>query len=252
MTFSMINKKLLIFHNLKSKSQYTRIHPIMKICTKSLLLITICTIISISCFAQNSGIRDIERNEEEDLERPADVFRIGITPSALINTYIGLQINGAVNFSDRVQFNMEAGVIVSSSAFNSTKTQGHRLRPALRWYVTHGTEYRFHLSIGYNIRYTKSQRISGFSSPDGSIFNNFPYEQERKVTGPAFLVGVDYWLNNRIVLDLGFGLGSGRVKITDLDTPPNSTKSESFFVNDSPGTSNFPIIILNIRFQYVL
>jgi hypothetical protein len=224
----------------------------MNIYIKSFLPIILCISISIPCFAQNSGIRKIDRKEEKGLERATDVFRIGVTPSAFLNVYPALQMNAAVNLSYKIQFNMEGGLIIAGSAFNKAKTNGYRIRPALRWYVTEAAETRFHLSIAYNIRYTKSQRVSPFSLQNGGFIAAFPYEQERKVRGPAFLVGLDYWFNKRIVLDVGFGIGLGRLNIIDIDTPPNSFKSSSSIGHDKPGKSNFPIFILNIRFQYAL
>jgi len=207
--------------------------------------------------AQNSGIRTVKKESGKELNSHNGKFRIGITPSALLNTYSGLQGNMAYNISYRLQFNLEAGWIFYSTAFNSSPISGYRIRPAIRWYVndsdTEDSEYRFHLSLGYNIRNTIAQRTGNFSLSGGSFANNIAYEQERTVTGLAVLFGTDVWLNNRTILDMGLGFGLGKINIADINTPNNSSKVISDLISsDRPGKNLFPILILNIRFQYSL
>jgi hypothetical protein len=206
-------------------------------------------LIAFSCFAQ-SGIRDIEEDEDTEFTRSPGVLRLGVTPSALLNQYVGIQMNAALDITDNIQFNMEAGVITSSATFNAISTKGFRFRPALRWYVTDGAETRFHLSVAYNIRNTKAKRVSSFSFQNGTT-SDVTYEQERKVRGPAFLFGLDYWISKHIVLDMGVGIGAGKIDIRDNGAPQNGNRIFDLFSNDSPGTHNYPIMIFNIRFQYV-
>lgn len=200
--------------------------------------------------AQSSGIRELSANEKKAFKKNTHRFRIGITPSSLLNEYIAIQANAAIQLDSRFQINVEYGRIIYTSTFNNPSIRGYRIRPALRYYITNFSEYRPHISLGVNIRNTTATRISNFILDDGTLSQDFAYEQDRKMIGYVFMGGVDIWLNNNIVLDLGLGFGFGRLTITDKETPANAIKEVPFLSIDRPGRHATSIIILNIRFQY--
>lgn len=204
------------------------------------------------CSAQGSGIRELDNEDLEEMGKAKDKIRIGVTPSALLNNYIGIQFNSAITMNHLMQFNLEGGWIVSSSAFNNENTTGYRFRPSLKFYVNKEEDYRLHLSLGYHLRYSKADRVSSFIASDGTFLGMLPYKQEREVSGLAVLFGVDHWLSDRIVLDAGLGFGVGTLNIVDIDAPSEAIKDTFIFENDDPGTSRYPILILNIKFQYIL
>ncbi len=222
----------------------------MKSIIKTSLFIILSLLSIQSVIGQNSGIRKIKKESARELDRHNDKYRVGYTFSALLNSFVGLQINGAVNISNDLQLNMEAGWIFANSDENISNVSGYRFRPGLRWYFTEKETYRLHISLGYNIRKTKVKKINSFTLSDGTIVPNFQYGQERTLKGPVILFGMDYWLNDSFLIDLGVGIGNGNMLIVDSDTPPNSFKNQFLLSSDSPGESFYLIAILNIKFQY--
>jgi len=204
-----------------------------------------------STHGQKSGIRQA-RIDTSSLPEP-HLIRFGITPSSLINEYVGLQMNGAVNVSNKFQFNLEAGWIFLTTLHSQAGASGFRLRPAVRMYLNKTSKYQLHFSVAYNLRKTsinRKERIT-FTGSNGSILTDF--KQDITLKGIAYMIGVDLFANENLIIDLGVGLGIANLVVADIGIPQGVRTSSSTNTGmDLPGDYQVPLVILNLKVQYLI
>lgn len=205
---------------------------------------------SFSLNAQNEIDSDI--GEKTKIEKKKHYLRLGLTPSALLNIYPGLQINGAIVISDNFLFTAEAGRIFYSVTSNEDAIKGYRLRPGLRYYFSDQENSQFHISLAVNYRATNSERIGHFDVLNIPTVVISKFNQKRTLKGLATILGVDYWISSNMVLDLGLGLGYNRLITEDLNAPANSSRKFSSAIKyDAPAQYDVPLFIFNVKVQYL-
>jgi len=183
------------------------------------------------------------------------LLRVGLTPSSVLNEYMGLQFNGAVNLSDKFQFNMELGWIFFSTIGNQSNINGFRIRPAFRFYTKKTSKYQFHHSLGFNYRKTTAQRKEKFSIAGSPSTIRLDFEQDRKLKGLSYMIGIDFFVKENLMIDLGIGIGLGDFTVEDRGIPIDRSRfvfgspSDKY---DRPGKYNPLLFIINFRVQYLI
>ena len=177
------------------------------------------------------------------------MFRIGITPSALINEYLGFQLNAAINLTCKFQVNLEAGKIIVAALSDLSDVKGYRIRPALRYYVIENKEYLMHVSLAYNFRKTIVKRTENFSFTGHLDDIIADFEQIIKMEGLAAMVGVDIYIGNRLIIDIGIGLSD--IDISNQNAPEGGIREFHTFKKYEKTGEKYPLIISNMRVQYI-
>lgn len=221
---------------------------------KIILSLVIVFCVSTSIHSQRSSKIKNAKLDTFSLPEP-HLLRLGITPTSFINEYIGVQGNGAVNLSERFQFNLEFGWIFFSTINIHSDINGFRLRPAFRFYLKKTRKYQLHLSAGYNYRKTLSQRSAKFNFIGGPSPIVYDFEQSRKLRGISYLIGLDFFVKDNFIIDIGIGTGLGNLTVEDRGTPEGGSRfflGSPFNKRDFPQDYQFAMFIVNFKVQYLI
>ncbi len=200
-------------------------------------------IISICCLTASYG----QDFHYQDQNSNINGLKIGITPSALVNVYPGIQLNVTYGWNEKFQIENEWAYLIKIDP----KTEGFRTRFLLKYYV----HSRLFVAMGYHHRKTSSNRIETFSRFNNSFNQIIEYKLEKVMNGIPLMIGTTGDISTKISYDLAFGFGIGKILVTEPGVPEDAelvNDTSVFEPYSTSGKYNFPLLIANFKVQYKL
>ena len=183
-------------------------------------------------------------------------YAIGISPSALFNFYPGIQVSHDVRLWDRLAFTAETGYIFSSAYSNYVR--GFRFKPGVQYLLVRSEQFALAMGVNYVLRYSKSPRSFNLNYFDDNYTEIVQVDREKIISGGEFTMSLIFGLTERLRLEMGGGLGAGRIYINDLNSTQkrddNGLTFRDFNFNfyDRAGKQEFLVASFNINLSYVL
>ena len=176
-----------------------------------------------------------------------DKLAIGISPSSMLNNIGAFQISIDVGLTKRIRLSSELGYIYSSN--NGDFTQGYRIKPSFEVLLYGGDDFGFQMGVFGLIRnFTENRKIRQ-AQPE-RYYEYTPVKRKKYLYGGGIAVSLLSRLTDNINMEIGAGLGNGKLTITD-DKEINSFDFNWFFPTyDFAGEYSFPIIYFNFNFSY--
>ncbi len=87
-----------------------------------------------------------------------DRFSVGISPSALINSFSGAQVNFNIGLTPKLKFVIETGYIINS--VHAESATGFRLKYGIEWMLQSRSNGPFIMGLNGIYRYVTEQRSS--------------------------------------------------------------------------------------------
>lgn len=180
-------------------------------------------------------------------------FKIGVTPSALLNKWLGYQ--GKVAYMHK-RFEFEANVGYLAGRNNGESYSGIRIRPLVKYYFAQTPNEFYYFGFGGLYRSVDVDATGVFGRYDTSYFQSLDFKLKEKMKGLYFMFGVLMPLRgDHFFVDLGAGLGNSKLKIEHFDVPDDALfyTTFPFFSTDtrSPGTQNYLILFGHCSFMYM-
>lgn len=177
-------------------------------------------------------------------------WRLGITPSALLNNYPGLQISLDKSINKKLNFSLESAYLFTSV----NGEQGFRIRPGIEMFIARSSWVSFTSGIHYNYRYGLVYENNRTVSSNGEFFHiQYNRKSERILRGINFSGILMFKINPRLHLDLGVGYGLGNVKLirgeTIIDDGINWEPNNIDVLADG---FIFPIFYTHLNFSYTI
>jgi len=179
-------------------------------------------------------------------------FKIGITPSALMNRWLGYQGKIAYNFNG-YEIELNAGYL--SGNLNKESYDGYRFRPAFKYYYSERSEGTYYWGIGGLLRQIDIAGRGTFSRFNNTFFQEMDYDLDKRLLGFYAMFGfLTPIINNNFFIDVGAGLGRGKLRTRYRNVPQDAEilYNLPIFTIDSrsEGSITYPIIICHFSFVY--
>lgn len=179
-------------------------------------------------------------------------FRIGITPSALFNGWLGYQSKITYSYN-RFEFAMNTGFLKGSS--NGEPYDGYRIRPTLKFYFTEIESGTFYFGFGGLYRNLNINATGTFSRFNNAFFQEIDFKIEQSMQGLYGMFGILVPLRfNGFFFDVGFGFGNSKINTTHLNVPEDATflYTPPLFTSDSrsAGIIRYPIVFGHFAILY--
>jgi len=181
-------------------------------------------------------------------------LKVGIVPSALLNTFTGFQVKATYTFLDK--YNIQANYGYLHGKYSDRPFTGHRIRIGLRYYPKweYGNQ-RLYFEGGYLRRRVKSQFIGQYADLDENI-TTAEVKTNGLLTGGYFQFGSVLQIDKRISIDYGIGVGQGNITNLHTGAPKDqervSPRDVFFSAFDISIDEPFPILILHFALMYRL
>jgi len=181
-------------------------------------------------------------------------YSIGISPSALLNVYEGVQISQDLRISKGINLTLESAYIYSSSFYVDRKIEGIRLRPGIEFLVNNSEEDALAIGLFYLKRYIKEDFSYLVKYFDYDFVRKVPVVKIKDLSGLGMNLDFKNKLTDRFRIDFGFGFGLGTLSIRDeiVDGDNRELKYQNWFVYDSIGKSFLPIVFFNVNISYAI
>jgi len=174
-------------------------------------------------------------------------YSVGISPSAFLNVYEGVQISQDLRIAKGINLTLESAYIYSSSFYPNRKIEGVRLRPGIELDA---------LSIGffYLKRYIKEDFTYLIKHYELKYVRKIPVVRVKDLSGLGINLDLKNKLTDRFRIDLGFGFGLGTLSIRDeiIGGYNREFEYKNWFVYDSIGKFFLPIVFFNINISYAI
>lgn len=179
----------------------------------------------------------------------AGKVRIGLTPSAVLNVFPGIQANATVFLANNFALEGEAGYLFGR--YDQVPFRGHRFRGMAKFYPFSDLEtgFGFFTAFGINHRFTSMDRSQSFSGSNGPI----DYQETISLTGAVAMCGTTLNPAEHFVVDFGIGAGLGyrTTRYRGLAEEFHSAADlDNFLTNTGEGRYGWPLVILHCKLQY--
>ena len=167
-------------------------------------------------------------------------LHIGITPSALVNVYPGLQMSMDYGLNEWLQITNELGAILDVS-----KT-GYRWRPGILFSPLRGHFVSISLGLAYNDRKAYQTFEEHVLRAQGQFTELVKNTRKRSIRGAVLVSYLQFRLSEKLKMRIGGGLGSGIYHSVNLND--GSLVRDDFFPFISNGRG--PIFFTHLNFAY--
>jgi len=181
-------------------------------------------------------------------------YAIGFSPSALFNIYGVFQIGQDFRINEQWGVNVETGFVYTNNTKKDRKVRGIVFRPELDYILDHKKRYVFIVGGFYLLKYASEKFNFIEKSVLDGVKKKIPVARNKTISGIGIIVKSKGRITDRLLLNLGAGLGYGTMTIKDSAKDPNRT-SEFFNKGnrfDYPGKVFYPIIFTNIGFSIII
>jgi hypothetical protein len=178
-----------------------------------------------------------------------DRFSVGISPSALINSFSGAQVNFNFGITPKLKFVVETGYIFNS--VHAKSASGYRLKYGIEWMLQSRRNGPFIMGLNGIYRYVTEQRTSTVFYPE-NYSEIVRFEKTKKLQGFQISLGQYFRLNQNFKMSYLLGLGMGGISVEDIGDNPVSDFVPFFNFYNRAGKYNYPVISVNIKYMYTL
>jgi len=147
-------------------------------------------------------------------------FKVGITPSALMNRWIGFQ--GKASYTHK-SFELDANFGYITGTDNEEPYSGARIRSTLKYYYRQ-TELGWHyFGIGGLYRKINLDAVGTFGRFNNSFFQEMEFELSQKLNGFYLMSGTLIPIKeDRFVVDIAMGFGRGVSNVEHFNIPDDA------------------------------
>ncbi|MBK7096761.1 MAG: hypothetical protein IPH57_17480 [Saprospiraceae bacterium] len=178
-----------------------------------------------------------------------DRFSVGISPSALINSFSGAQVNFNIGLTPKLKFVVETGYIFNS--VHAESANGYRLKYGIEWMLQSRRNAPFIMGLNGIHRYVTEQRSSTVFYPE-NYSEIVKYEKTKTMQGFQISLGQYFRLNQNFKMSYLLGLGIGGVSVEDIGEDAVNDFVPFFNFYNRAGKYNYPVISVNIKYMYTL
>ncbi len=147
-------------------------------------------------------------------------FKIGITPSALLNRWIGFQ--GKASYMHK-NYSLDANFGYLHGTDNEEPYSGFRIRTTFKYYYRETSMGWHYLGIGGLHRKIDHDAVGTFGRFNNSFFQELDFKMTQKITGFYLMSGTLIPIKeDRFFMDVGLGLGRAVVNIKHFDIPDDA------------------------------
>ena len=181
---------------------------------------------------------------------PAVSFRVGITPTALLNINSGVQFSGGATFSRRFTLNAETAYLFNT--VNKEDSRGYRIRFGPRYNFRIRGNFNYFVEPTFNMWKVNYADEHYFFWNNGQSEGNIKHRVQQTMTGAAIHGGKSWDLGKGFWIEYSSGFGLGRLIVDYKDIPADATENiglESFFPllkGFKEGTYTYPFLIFHI------
>lgn len=166
---------------------------------------------------ESSESTEAEEDEYEYVDYIAfEKYSLGITPSAFMNLYGGIQLSQDFGLTERWNISVETGYLFFEN-YNNAIT-GYRIKPGLQYMVW--SEGIAGFAIGANVNYRNTITEREFVR----VYWEEGFRETKKIERTKILIGGEVMfslfirLNDVLRMELGAGLGAGDIQTSDSET----------------------------------
>ena len=180
-------------------------------------------------------------------------FKLGVTPSALMNRWIGYQGKVAYTYKN---FEVEANVGYISGTDNDEPHSGYRIRPVVKYYLSESDQTFYYIGFGGLHRKVNIDANGTFGRFNNTFFQEFDFKLTHTLNGLYGMAGSLIPIHkDRFFLDFGVGLGRGVLTVEHSGVPDDAVlvASPPLFTYDSRSEgkiSNHMIYFMHMAFSY--
>ena len=137
-------------------------------------------------------------------------YQLGLTPSALLNRYTGLQLSQRIRIYKPLSLRLETTYIFSIWHDDFNDASGFRVRPSIQLKVSSIKNFRGYFGIFYNERRLRAYRSANIIRAGGNFIETVEGHMDSKMRGWGVEFEFDF---NQSLRNFSFsiGLGSGRI-----------------------------------------
>ncbi len=181
-------------------------------------------------------------------------YAIGISPSAYINVYRGIQISQDFRFSKELNLTLESGFIFDGTLFANRDPRGIRLRFGIEYLFPVDKEDAFSVGIFFLKRYIQEDLQFEVNHWEQRYFRRIPVKRTKDLKGSGMSLDFKQKILQRFHVDFGFGIGIGTFSINDkfYSEDRENLEYRGWYAYDTVGDYFFPIVFFNINFSYVI
>lgn len=160
----------------------------------------------------------------QDIEKIAG-FKIGVTPSALINRWIGFQGKASYTYK---RFEFEANVGYINGTDNDEPHTGYRIRPLVKYYLSDSDELFYYVGIGGLHRRVNIDASGTFGRFNNSYFQEMDFKLTHTLNGIYTMAGLLMPIHkDKFFIDIGIGLGRGTLTVEHQNIPQDAVLNYS-------------------------
>jgi hypothetical protein len=203
----------------------------------------VLVLIGVKCFAQNDS------TIVEKMHFPR--YAIGITPSAILNFYPGLQMSHDIRLHQNLNLSVETGYIPMflNNNYNSDAA-GFRLRTTLETFIKRGRSEA--LLIGVFVNYRRVETLFDISDTkaSGSYIEHYRYKEVTEYPGAGLSMSAMIYADRRLTMKFGIGLGISKLftkTIGDKGKAQEVIDRDNFFLFDVRDNLAFTHLNINYR-----
>lgn len=220
-------------------------------------------LLSIFCF-QNS-FAQVPIEEETIVEYgvkqsfPYPKYRIGISPSAFMNFFPGIQISNDYGITDRIQLSSETAYIFQSAYGSSAN--GFRLKIGPEFNVASNRIIRYSIGLHYLHRTTIADREDQIVFREDNYVEHIDFKRKKVVNGLELYSDLSWKLSPRLTLETGVGFGQGNIIVSDSEKNQFREPDELdiiidgfnwFTGTDRVGKDVYYIMSFNVNISYTI
>jgi hypothetical protein len=165
------------------------------------LLIWVMTIL-VSVYGDCRG-SNIDTLKDDDLYKK-NKYRIALTPTSLLNTFFGPQVNHTFNINRAWDVRLETGLILFHPTDEKNLLHGYRLRPSINYHLFRHKNDHVSLGLFYHHRHTIIARERSFSRADGQYNETITGDWRNTRNGLGLMLIVTEKSEN-LVYNVGLG-----------------------------------------------
>ena len=176
-------------------------------------------------------------------------WNLTYSPSALVNTFVGIQFGVERYFSGAGGVELEGAYIVPTLGTYALSKSGFRAKLGFK------LKTRTSLVTLFTFYYRRTvhdhdDRVARF---DFAYFERYSFKKTKTLFGPTFGLGTVQSFSDRLSFEGGVNIGLGRYVVRNIGLPEDAEEVEfNFFGYQDPGSYIYPIIGLSLKLKYRL
>lgn len=206
-------------------------------------MVIVIVLLGVKCFAQNDSTR------ADKIQFPR--YALGITPSAVLNFYPGLQISHDIRLDQNLNLGIETAYLPMflNNNYDSDKV-GFRVRTTLETFITRGRSEALLIGVFVNYRRVETLYDISDTKASGSYIEHYRYKEVTQYPGAGLSMSAMIYGGSRLTIKFGIGLGISQLftkTIGDKGIPQEVIDMDDIFLFDVRDNLAFTHLNINYR-----